>query len=60
MKASKVYLYLDRDEAGRELTEHFRRELRGVDVLDKSDLYEGHKDFNDFLKAKKKHYFSFH
>jgi 5S rRNA maturation endonuclease (ribonuclease M5) len=61
MKASKVYLYLDRDEAGRELTEHFRRELQGVDVLDKSDLYKGHKDFNDFLRANKKQpHFSFH
>lgn len=61
MKASKVYLYLDRDKAGRELTEHFRRKLQGVDVLDKSNLYEGHKDFNDFLKANKKQpTFSFH
>jgi 5S rRNA maturation endonuclease (ribonuclease M5) len=49
MGVSKVYLYLDRDQSGRELTEHFRNELQGVDFLDKSDLYADYKDFNEFL-----------
>jgi len=56
MEASKIYLYLDSDAAGRELTEHFREELQSVDVLDKSDLYAGYKDFNEFLvKGKQQH-----
>jgi len=49
MEVSKVRLYFDHDKAGRELTEHFKRLLHGVTVLDKSDLYEGHKDFNEYL-----------
>jgi len=49
MGVNKVYLYLDRDQSGRELTEHFRNELQGVDLLDKSDLYADYKDFNEFL-----------
>jgi len=53
MGSRKVYLYLDRDEAGRELAGYLRKELQGVAVLDNSGLYDGHKDFNDFLKANK-------
>jgi len=47
--ADKVYLYLDRDQSGRELTEYFTQQLHGVTVLDKSDLYAEYKDFNEFL-----------
>jgi len=49
MVIDKVYLYLDRDQSGRELTEHFRHELQGVDLLDKSYLYADYKDFNEYL-----------
>jgi len=49
MGAGKVYLYLDRDQSGRELTEHFKQQLYGVTVLDKSELYADYKDFNEFL-----------
>jgi DNA primase len=53
MNAEKAYLYLDHDTSGREITEYFRKELDGVDVLDKSDLYAGYKDFNEWLVATK-------
>jgi len=49
MGVDKVYLYLDRDRSGRELAEHFKQQLHGVTVLDKSDLYAEYKDFNEFL-----------
>lgn len=48
----KVHLYLDRDETGRKLVEHFREALPGLEVLDHSGLYEGYKDFNEFLVAR--------
>jgi len=54
MGVDKVYLYLDHDQSGRELTEHFTQQLHGVTILDKSNLYAGHKDFNEFLTYKKK------
>ena len=49
MKAEKVYLYLDHDSSGKELTAYFSKELQGLQVLDKSCLYTGHNDFNDWL-----------
>jgi Toprim-like len=51
--AATVELYLDHDPSGRNLTAYFRRELAGVDVVDRSDLYAGHKDVNDFLTTRK-------
>ena len=51
MGAAKVYLYLDRDESGKKLARDFKEQLPGVEVLDKSDLYAAHKDFNEFLTA---------
>jgi DNA primase len=54
MGAGKVYLYLDNDKAGRELTEHFREQLQGVTIVDNSSLYEGYKDFNEWLAKGRK------
>jgi 5S rRNA maturation endonuclease (ribonuclease M5) len=45
---AKVYLYLDRDFAGRKIQNDFRQQL-GVTIIDKSELYDGYKDFNQFL-----------
>jgi hypothetical protein len=50
----KVHLYLDRDETGKKLVECFREQLSGIDVIDQSGLYVGHKDFNAFLVARQK------
>lgn len=49
MQVSKVYLYTQRDERGIEARNYIAEELKGIDVLDKSDLYEGYEDFNEFL-----------
>lgn len=54
MGAAKVYLYLDLDESGREIAGYFKEQLPGVEILDKSDLYAGYKDFNEFLVASQK------
>jgi len=53
MEASKVYLYLDRDNSGRELTGYFQKQLQGITTIDNSDLYAEHKDFNEFLVSSK-------
>lgn len=45
----KVYLYLDRDDAGTLLFADFRKQLSNIALSDKSDLYIGYKDFNEFL-----------
>ena len=50
MEVSQVHLYLDRDKSGRELTESFEQQFhRAMSIVDNSDLYIGHKDFNAFL-----------
>lgn len=54
MEASKVYLYLDNDVAGRELSGYFQQQLQDVAIIDNSDLYAEHKDFNEFLVSGKK------
>ena len=47
-----VYLYLDRDESGKQILTDFRKELcPDVTIIDKSNLYSGYKDFNEFLIA---------
>ena len=55
---AKVYLYLDRDSAGRKIQNDFRKDAIsrilqqlgvGVTIIDKSELYDGYKDFNEFL-----------
>lgn len=53
MQASRVYLYLDRDNSGRELTGYFQQQLQGTTIVDNSDLYVGYKDFNEFLVGSK-------
>jgi len=62
MQVKGVYLYLDRDKSGRELTERFKKALSGIAVKDKSDLYAFYKDFNAWLMAslKSPSSFSFH
>jgi len=54
MQVSKVYLYLDRDESGRELTGYLQQQLQGVTIIDNSVLYAEHKDFNEFLTGVEK------
>ena len=49
MSAKKAYLYFDHDKTGRELTAYVTGQLSGVEALDKSSLYDGYKDFNEFL-----------
>ena len=51
--AEKVHLYLDHDKTGKRLAESFGELLPGVDVVDQSILYDGYKDFNEFLLAQK-------
>ena len=62
MQVKGVYLYLDRDQSSRELTERFKKVLEGIAVTDQSDLYAGHKDFNAWLMESLKNpsSFSFH
>ena len=48
--ATIVHCYLDRDETGRELTAWFQEQFADVMVHDQSGLYEGYKDFNDYLQ----------
>ncbi len=50
---TEVRLYLDRDAAGRALTERFQRELTGVRVVDESGLYADDKDLNEFLQRQR-------
>jgi DNA primase len=48
--ATKIYLYLDNDPAGRDLTLYFQQKLAGVNVIDQSQLYKNYKDFNDMVE----------
>lgn len=50
--AEKVHLYLDRDTTGRKLNETFKEALSGIDMVDQSNLYADHKDFNEFLAVR--------
>ncbi len=45
------YLYLDHDTPGRELAAYLKAQLSELEVLDRSDLYTGYKDFNEYLQA---------
>jgi len=54
MQVSKVYLYLDRDDSGRELSGYFQQRLQGMTIVDNSVLYAEHKDFNEFLTGVEK------
>ena len=46
---SKVYLFLDNDQAGCETKDFFKQHLNHLPIVDKSNLYEGYKDFNQML-----------
>ncbi len=48
-----VHLCLDHDASGREVTAQFQQQLSGVNVVDQSALYAGHKDFNEFLQKQR-------
>ena len=43
---SKIYLFLDNDEAGTVCKQFFTEKIQGTPVTDKSALYSGFKDFN--------------
>ena len=45
-----VALYLDHDETGRQLSEELKASLAGLEIVDKSTLYQGFEDFNAFLQ----------
>lgn len=47
--ATKVYVYPDHDKGGQDLLKFLRDQLPGVEILDKSEVYKGYKDFNQFL-----------
>lgn len=49
---TEVHLYFDHDKTGRELTAWFQEQLPDRVVTDQSELYAGHKDFNDWLMAR--------
>lgn len=53
LEVERVHLYLDQDGAGRELTSYFADKLSGLQVMDESWLYAGHKDLNDYWMARK-------
>lgn len=52
LRPEAVYLYLDRDQNGMQLQSYFQEALTAMSVVDKSPLYEGHKDFNEFLQQR--------
>ena len=48
----RVSLYLDRDVAGRDAVEFFRKELGNRNVVDCSAFYDGFKDLNEWWMAR--------
>ena len=46
-----VEVYGDNDASGKELFEHLQSNLPAIEVIDKSSLYQGHNDLNDYLLA---------
>jgi hypothetical protein len=51
MGARTVQLFPDHDASGRELVAWFMEQLPGMDVMDQSGRYAGHKDVNAWLVA---------
>ena len=51
MGVENAYLYLDRDERGQQLAAGMTERLTSITVSDKSSLYDGYKDFNEYLVA---------
>lgn len=49
---TELHLYFDHDKTGRELTAWFQEQLPDRVVTDQSNLYDGYKDFNDWLMAR--------
>lgn len=47
----RIMLYLDRDEAGRSVTRWLQRELGSRNAVDRSPLYDGFKDLNEWWVA---------
>lgn len=43
---TKIYLFLDNDEAGESTKEFFLDNIKNIPIIDKSDLYKNFKDFN--------------
>ncbi|MEM7125701.1 MAG: toprim domain-containing protein [Chloroflexota bacterium] len=54
MDVGTLYLYLDRDERGRQLTEELTAQLSDLTVHDQSGLYAEHKDLNEYLMERNK------
>lgn len=50
-RSSKILLYLDNDPTDQKVKSFFTAEFEGI-TEDYSSIYQGHKDFNDFLKAR--------
>ncbi|MEZ4711683.1 MAG: toprim domain-containing protein [Caldilineaceae bacterium] len=51
LEVKRVYLWLDHDSSGREMTRYFKESLEGYAVEDASGLYAGYKDMNDYWIA---------
>ena len=51
---SKIYLFLDNDEAGESTTDFFNLTIDNIPIIDKSFLYENYNDFNDMLREEQK------
>lgn len=49
---TEVHLYFDHDRTGEELAQWFQEQLADRSVTDQSNLYAGHKDFNDWLMGR--------
>jgi hypothetical protein len=49
-RPASVHLYLDHDDTGIALVKYFQQALPGLQVIDKSGLYDGYKDFNKMLE----------
>jgi 5S rRNA maturation endonuclease (ribonuclease M5) len=54
---SKIYLFLDNDDAGVTTKQFFIDHLKNQHITDKSNLYKGYKDFNQMtIEIKNDHY----
>ncbi|WP_338814989.1 toprim domain-containing protein [Bernardetia sp. Wsw4-3y2] len=50
LAATKIYTFLDNDKAGKEATNELKK--LSIQLIDKSEVYEGFNDFNEFLTKK--------
>ncbi len=51
-KFTKIYSFLDNDDAGRIAFDSLEIALPDTVIIDKSEIFAPHKDFNDFLMSK--------